>query len=130
MARITGKNAKVYLNNTLITGSHNWVINDNCDLQEDTAFDNDGHKHNVAGNDGWDGTVDLNFDTSQDIHSAVGANVLPGEELSTCKFYVNSTKYYDGTIMVSGITTTSPQAGLVVKSIIFVGQGQLGRTHL
>lgn len=130
MAEMTGKLAKVYLNNTLISGSHNWSIDDSSELQDATGFADEGHSRYKAGNDGWTGTVELNYDSAQNIRDVAGANVNKGAELTTNKFYVDATHYITGTIMIESVGIAVPQKTLISQTVRFRGQGAIDYTNL
>jgi predicted secreted protein len=132
MAEITGMLAKVYAGTaggTLVTGAHNWTLDDNCDVQETTDYASLGVKDFIAGNVGWSGGFELRYDTTQDPHAVAGANLNPGTTV-VLLLYLNATKYYTGSAIIQSITPTVPQAAPITYAVKFQGIGVLDKSNL
>lgn len=103
-----------------IAGAYNWSGEESADLQEDTAFDSDGHKHYVAGNDGWTITAEKHWESGYLFNS--GTTYL-------MRFYVyldeTTPVYYEGVGICERATITVPQETLVNESITFKGNDLL-----
>lgn len=128
MAHISGKDAKVLSGVTAITGAHNWTLDWNADILEKSDYQSQANKEFIAGNSGWTGTIEVNFDTGQNPHTDP-PNLNPGESI-TFKFYVNTTLYYTGTALISSVSVAAPQADDVTYTVNFTGTGALDASNM
>lgn len=103
-----------------ISAAYNWSGDESCELQDATAFSDEGHTRYKAGNDGW--TI-----TAEDYYVS-GYRFTKGTEY-LLRFYVyldeTTPIYYEGVGIVERAGITTPQKTLIQDTIVFKGQGLL-----
>jgi hypothetical protein len=132
---ITGVNAKVYAGSTgavLISGAHNWSMEKGAKLDDATNYASAGWEEDVVGNKNATVSIDLLYDTAQNICDTTpvtGANLVEGATV-ILKLYIDLTKYYTGTFHITGAGIAVPQGAKISQNIKAKLHGALDESHL
>lgn len=124
MAKIAGKDCSVDIGGSEIVGFASWSLNTNADAIDVTDFSGNGVKAFVAGCTEWNGSIEGSAgDQAADLF--IGAGGLRPGATATLKLFVNATKFYTGSAIITSIVPTVGVADAVTWSVSFQGTGAL-----
>ena len=125
MAEISGYTGKMNFGSAVVSDAtnniHAWTLDINCDALETTDFADSGNRTYIRGLKGWTATCEGYIDTSAGgtVNSAdIGSS-------ATLSLYVNATKYYNGTALLTGASLNTAADGVETSSFSFQGSGAL-----
>lgn len=124
MAKLAGHLASVDIGGAEIVGFSSWSLNTNADVSDTTGFSNDGVKEFIAGCTSWDGSFEgTAADQAADLFIGAGG-LRPGATI-VLKLFINATKYYTGSAIVTGLSPTATVDDAIKWSVSFQGTGAL-----
>ena len=116
MAEVAGKGGSITCTG-LTVGVKSWNLNLVGDALETTDYGDSGHRTYIVGLDGWNGSCEVNWDTTNTL--TIGAVIT-----SLIFTIVTTTELYTGaSAIVTGIGVASDVAGIVTMSVTFQGSG-------
>ena len=124
MSRLSGTGASFKVGGTVISGFKEWSIDARGDAIDVTGFDSSGAKQFVAGLTEWSGSVNAEADDGANGKFAGAGQFKPGDTI-TGTFYINSTKYYSGSCIITGVSPKASASGAVEWTVTFQGTGTL-----
>jgi len=126
MAEIAGYGGRFTFGTSTVSDTkHNnlsWSAEITCDALETTGFADSGQRCYIRGLRGWTATCEGLMDATNSI-----AGTVPGTT-ATLKLYVNSTKYYTGDALCTGVTPSVAADGVETMSMSFQGMSDLTYT--
>jgi len=129
MARIAGKNAKIQVCATGgsladLIGMGNWDLDDKSDNIDVSGFDSSGNVSRIAGMGDYSGTFKGKFDLSET--KITGTPVVKKGALLDFKLYIDSTRFYGGTLIVDSVKVAADTKGAIEIDCAFsAGTGGL-----
>jgi len=132
MAHLAGKNGTVKVGAgpgvTEVVGLTSWTLDLDADALETTDFMANGVRDYVAGNKGGSGSFEGNWDTAL-TPVASPPNLNEGETVEfNC--YINATDYVNFDAIITGLTISCPQPGVVTFSGTFTVNGAVDKSNL
>lgn len=126
MAVYEGSSGQVLLANTAVAEVRSWTVTHTRDAVESTAMSGDGFRTYKKGLQVWSGTMEVVYSDSED--GAVEAAINPDTDTDvTVKFYVDTgatgTGVWEGTVIVTSFSVTTPFDGIVTATVEFQGVG-------
>jgi len=130
MAALHGKEATIKTGGaaSTVTLMNEWTIDAVLAADEITDFGDD-WKAFLPGLAEWSGSMSGSFDPSdangqKAIHDLVIAASPAGASANTL-FYFSAANYYSGNIIFTGLSLSTPVAGIITVTITFQGNGAL-----
>ena len=124
MAKLAGKLASVDIAGSEIVGFSSWSLNTSADAIDTTGFTNDGVKEFIAGCTSWNGSIEGSAaDQAADLFIGAGG-LRPGATI-TVKLFINATKFYTGSAIVTSMNPSTDVNDAVKWSVNFQGTGAL-----
>lgn len=100
--------------------THAWSLDIAGDTLDTTGFTSDGWRTFLAGLKGWTGSVELYVDDTNQVQpSDVNAAAVDS------RFYLNSTDYLHGKVIVNGWSPATTVDGLATQSLTIQGTSDL-----
>ena len=127
MAFYKGRLGKILKNSVLVAQVSDWKIDSSQDILDSTSLQ-DTYKGKVTGLGDWKGSFNLFYDPANTEHAAFVTAALNGATLTDVKLYVNSTKYFSGSMIIVGMGVAVAVADLVKIAVTFEGDGALTLT--
>ena len=122
MAEIAGYGAKMVFGTNTVSDSldniSSWSLEVNCDALDVTSFADGGERCFIRGLRGWTATVEGFLDTTAVDPTDVG-------DTAALKLYVNSTNYYTGSAILTGISPTAAVDGAETCTYSFQGTSDI-----
>lgn len=127
MAVMHGKDAKVEKNDVAVALLQEWTLEATIEEEDITDFGDD-WKAFAGGLAEWGGTMTGYFDPAQTeqkaIHDAL-ITAAPTGALTDLEFYLQSTNYYSGNVIITNVNITTTVSGHIKVVFTFKGNGAL-----
>jgi hypothetical protein len=127
MAVMHGKDAQIEKNSVAISFATDWTIDVTLASEDITDFGDD-WRAVVGGIASWSGSFTCFWDpgnTEQKaIHDAI-VTAAPTGALADMDFYFDGTNFWDGSILITGMSVTTAVSGVNVATWTFDGNGAL-----
>ena len=130
MAIKHGKGGVVKLTTDQVASVIDWTANINL-ATADGSSKGDDWDNPIAGRANWSGTVNchLNLEnTYQKAFHDVLVTASPTGALATLRLYEDATKYYSGSVLVTGVSVSSPKDDTNKIGFNFIGVGAISYT--
>lgn len=132
MAHLAGKNGTLKVGAdpgvTEVLGLTSWSVDLDADALETTDFQAAGVRDYVAGNKGGAGACEGNWETT--LPPTESPPNLNEGELIEVNGYINATEYINFLAIVTGLSISTPQPGVVTFSVTFTITGAVDKTNL
>lgn len=132
MAHLAGKNGKLMVGAapgvTDVLGVTSWTLDTDADALETTDFASSGHRDYVPGNDGGSGSYEANWETTLTPVESPPDLVVGG--FVDFNLYIDATHYVAFTAIVTGLSISCPQPGVVTYSGTFQVSGVIDYSNL
>ena len=127
MAVYHGKAGKILDGVVVIINMTAWTIDANVDVAETTAF-SDTAKTFAGGIYGWSGSFEGHGDPTNTEQVALLSDLQLATEITDITFYHDATHYFDGNIILTGMSHSTGITDVLKVSCTFQGSGALGYT--
>ena len=124
MAVYHGKAGKILDGVVPIISFTSWTIDAALDTVEATDF-GDTAKIFTAGIYGWTGSFEGHGSPENTEQAALLAALVGGSLLTDITFYIDATHYFDGDIIITGMSHTATITDILKVSCTFQGSGVL-----
>jgi len=129
---LAGKNGKLMVGAdpgvTDVLGLTSWSADLDADALETTDFQAAGVRTYVAGNQGGAGSFEGNWETAL-VPTEVPPDLNEGQTVEM-NCYINATEYITFTAIITGLSITCPQPGVVTFSGTFTINGAVDKSNL
>ncbi len=124
LAGYSGKVVRFNSSEYQIAEMSEWSLDVNADILEVTEF-GDGWKVKIAGLKDWTGSFSGRFDESDTNGQDALWSALTGGTMETLRLFVNATKYWTGTALISSESPSASVDSTVDAEFGFEGSGAL-----
>jgi len=124
MSIYKGKDGQVILDTAAVIQIRAWNLDVTSAILDATSL-GDNYKVKVTSFTDWKGSLEAIWDPENTDHAACFQALEDGTAIVDAQFFVDSTHYYEGDILVVGVAPKVPVADLITATITFEGTGPL-----
>lgn len=126
MAVYEGSSGQVELDDTAVAEVRSWSVTHTREAVESTAMGGDGFRTYKKGLQAYTGTMEIVYSDSEGAAVETALNPDTDSDI-TVKFYTDSgattTGVFEGTVIVTSFSVTTPFDGIVTATVEFTGVG-------